>query len=1280
MISLSLTPDPLQTGPILPATADANAALVSRQSGDAFAAILAVAEVVVPHGLKPAQTPQLAATPPPEVTSPFIPKVPDLALATPLAVPPVAVPPFGITDTTTQAEPVQPPYSDPLLTVAPLPSTRPSFTVGFPGADHGADASHISQQMPETVFVIDPPDPDFASLPLQPDPPPPTPLAQWALFLQNERSAPNVDPVFNGQPDDSDIRSVPRPMTGYPAFTPSNQRQIVTTAPVAELEDAASAPTSSAFHVASFAAQHVIPSDPSAPPAAPLVTDLPEQPQTDGRTKAVIAPDNHVQPAPPHLTDAIPQNLREPGNGEAPTSDQEAAFQTYPPSEIAAPRIHPSVSNTDVPLPMELSGAPLTVTRLDQTSAAQLKVRDTPLSSRPPTPVLPPTNTAIDLVQPIPSQQTSPGAYSLPLAEVNPTTADASMAIPDPDSAVSTLTTGIVTDAKPRVAMSPTMQVPLPTDLKPANPRVKITILPDQAPAPPNQSAPRQPENTTAVSKSPDLPISLRSAIPAALLPVPGPAADPRPPARLIASPPSDPMLPARTLLKPQENFPDISQPDLAPLAISGHQPAQVVQAGAIRTALNPDDATWRAPVSTTVQIAPTSEIGVAQTESGPTSSSRPEPQTTPPVATLGHQPAQVVTVGAANLAPLPRTADQPAPELKMPQIDPASASGAQSDTKYPPVPLPHPAMALDGQPTSAVIPVPRPAAEHPAHIQPAAQPASPPDTPDAASLPRPSPSDQNLPPIARLPPEPATTAREMPTPSGRYRLEVGRLPPLQISPVAAPLPAADRPGAAVAPSILGPDRAAPPQANLPRALQTTLPLRPLMAQSTATPPDFVGAAQTIPDSEPGPILPRTTPWPAALLPSALPPALPSQPNPSMLVVPTASVAQPTSSAIAPQPPHESRPTAPAHNANPPPLLSQNRPYHDRPFHDQLGRPRSKLIPPPGANRALTQPVKHQDQTELWAFPVPKSPKPVTTAASATAQLDRGKAAIQRSSHSETTGLAPQTPRRPTAKPLVHSQEQTITAPAPQPKEIGLNNPPLQQSAATPPTPIADQITPKSPAQTMSHPPHPQPIASRIATAQPALTPLSPADQPRRSNSDPQTVTDTAPTTAAPPLTQVPAAAVPFAVLPPAPQPDHLVTPREARHLPQGLAPSIARAAARVDKDDRVELTLDPVELGKLRFDFNIINDRMQVNISVERTDTLDLLRRHAEVLRAEFRDAGFDGSTLSFSQWAQKDRNDTPQPMFSEGDADSLPAAAAPNPAPMRNLSTTGQGLDLRL
>ncbi|MBC7738200.1 MAG: flagellar hook-length control protein FliK, partial [Candidatus Saccharibacteria bacterium] len=140
--------------------------------------------------------------------------------------------------------------------------------------------------------------------------------------------------------------------------------------------------------------------------------------------------------------------------------------------------------------------------------------------------------------------------------------------------------------------------------------------------------------------------------------------------------------------------------------------------------------------------------------------------------------------------------------------------------------------------------------------------------------------------------------------------------------------------------------------------------------------------------------------------------------------------------------------------------------------------------------------------------------------------------------------------------------------------------------------------------------------------------------------------------------------------------PDHHT---EARRLPHDLAPSIARAATRPDHDHQVELSLDPVELGKLRFEFTTTNDRIQVNLSVERSDTLDLLRRHADVLRAEFRDAGLDASTLSFSQWAQKGRDDAPQPLWPEGEAD-LPPSPPPEAAPRRNLTTAGQGLDLRL
>ena len=153
------------------------------------------------------------------------------------------------------------------------------------------------------------------------------------------------------------------------------------------------------------------------------------------------------------------------------------------------------------------------------------------------------------------------------------------------------------------------------------------------------------------------------------------------------------------------------------------------------------------------------------------------------------------------------------------------------------------------------------------------------------------------------------------------------------------------------------------------------------------------------------------------------------------------------------------------------------------------------------------------------------------------------------------------------------------------------------------------------------------------------------------------------------------AAIVPLSI----PQPDHPDFHRDARRLPHDLAASIARAVARSGQDQQVELSLDPVELGKLRFEFITTNDRVQVNLSVERTDTLDLLRRHADVLRAEFRDAGLDASTLSFSQWSQKGRDDAPQPLLPEGEAGS-PIHPPSDAAPRRTMTTAGQGLDLRL
>ena len=132
--------------------------------------------------------------------------------------------------------------------------------------------------------------------------------------------------------------------------------------------------------------------------------------------------------------------------------------------------------------------------------------------------------------------------------------------------------------------------------------------------------------------------------------------------------------------------------------------------------------------------------------------------------------------------------------------------------------------------------------------------------------------------------------------------------------------------------------------------------------------------------------------------------------------------------------------------------------------------------------------------------------------------------------------------------------------------------------------------------------------------------------------------------------------------------------------MPHGLAPAIARAASRVTRESQVELTLDPVELGKLRFEIITTHDRTQINLSVERADTLDLLRRHADILRAEFREAGFDGASLNFSQWTRQGNEQSGgQTLMRDFEADD-PTPSKPDVVPQRNNNSAGQGLDLRL
>jgi flagellar hook-length control protein FliK len=139
-----------------------------------------------------------------------------------------------------------------------------------------------------------------------------------------------------------------------------------------------------------------------------------------------------------------------------------------------------------------------------------------------------------------------------------------------------------------------------------------------------------------------------------------------------------------------------------------------------------------------------------------------------------------------------------------------------------------------------------------------------------------------------------------------------------------------------------------------------------------------------------------------------------------------------------------------------------------------------------------------------------------------------------------------------------------------------------------------------------------------------------------------------------------------------------LATPdRASRALPKGFSTNLARSIGETGHG-RAELILEPAELGRLRFDIVTQGDKVQINLAVERPETLTLLRNHADELRQEFRDAGFTGGTLNFSQWGQQEEGKAP-PELAQGDItpqDLMPT----EPAPASRPRTASDGLDLRL
>ena len=84
--------------------------------------------------------------------------------------------------------------------------------------------------------------------------------------------------------------------------------------------------------------------------------------------------------------------------------------------------------------------------------------------------------------------------------------------------------------------------------------------------------------------------------------------------------------------------------------------------------------------------------------------------------------------------------------------------------------------------------------------------------------------------------------------------------------------------------------------------------------------------------------------------------------------------------------------------------------------------------------------------------------------------------------------------------------------------------------------------------------------------------------------------------------------------------------------MPRHVALQIADAVQR-NSGKSIDLVLSPEELGRVRISLTTASSGMAVSIIAERPETLDLLRRHIDVLAQDFHDLGYETAEFSFGR-----------------------------------------------
>lgn len=127
-----------------------------------------------------------------------------------------------------------------------------------------------------------------------------------------------------------------------------------------------------------------------------------------------------------------------------------------------------------------------------------------------------------------------------------------------------------------------------------------------------------------------------------------------------------------------------------------------------------------------------------------------------------------------------------------------------------------------------------------------------------------------------------------------------------------------------------------------------------------------------------------------------------------------------------------------------------------------------------------------------------------------------------------------------------------------------------------------------------------------------------------------------------------------------------------------GVAHQLVANLAR-GTDGAIEIRLDPPELGRIAMKLVVTEAGAMVNVSAERADVLDLMRRHENALLKELNDAGFGDVNLNFGQDQTNDQDKDPDEATSQQDYIVTQNTAVQRIASL-TASTTDSQLDIRL